>query len=160
MGKFDFLKEFVFPEGKIVNQSESKYCFYPVHKSDILKAEEQLSIKFPTELTEFYLEVGYGYIGQDEPDFMNVILHPLEIAKLASGQGFYKNMDPKDLGFYTSKSVLPFFNLGGEAEYLVLKMDGKDREKVFYFSECIANSFFEFVMRMCEKTDYFIDFDD
>lgn len=160
MGKFDCFKDFVFPEGKIVNRNESKYCFYPVYKKDILEAEKQLSIKFPTELTEFYLEIGYGYIGQDEPDFMNLIMHPLEIVKLKLSQGFYKNMDPKDLAFYTSSSVLPFFNLGGESEYLILKMNGENRGNVFYFSKCIASSFFEFTMKMYEKTDYFIEFDD
>ena len=84
--------------------------------------ENMLSLQFPNELKEFYLQIGYGYLGYDNPNFRNQIMHPLEIAKLKLGLDFYGNMYEEDLKYYTSESVFPFFDLGGEADYLVIQM--------------------------------------
>ena len=159
MGKFDCLKKYVFPEGTIVHKIESKYCFYPVDKRDILEAEKQLSIKFPEELTDFYLEIGYGYIGLDNPYFRNQILHPKEIVKLRLGQDFYGNMLTDDLEYYSSNEVLPFFDLGNESDYLVMKLTGKDKGSIIYFGDIIASDFDDFIIKMQKETDYFIEFD-
>ena len=51
-----------------------------------------ISSRFPDELRQFYLKIGYGYLGYDDPDFRNQIMHPLEIAKLRLGLDFYGNM--------------------------------------------------------------------
>lgn len=158
MGKFDCLKKYVFPEGTIVDQNESKYCFYPVDKRDILEVEKQLSIKFPGELTNFYLEIGYGYIGLDNPYFRNQIMHPSEIIKLRLGQDFYGNMLTDDLEYYSSDDVLPFFDLGNESDYLVMKLTGEDKGRIIYFGDIIASGFDDFIIKMQKETDYFIEF--
>ena len=113
-------------------------------------------MQFPNELKRFYLEVGYGYLGNDNPDFHNQIMHPLEIAKLKLGLDFYGNMFEDDFEYYTSKNVFPFFDLGGEADYLVIQLDGDCVGSVIYCGRPIASSFNEFVKKMCDKTDYFI----
>lgn len=156
MGEFSFLKKYTVPEGTIVHCDKCKYCFYPVEEKAILDAEQKLSVKFPTSLRDFYLDVGYGYIGQDEPDFMNQIMHPLEIAKLKLGLDFYGNMFSDDLEYYTSNDVFPFFDVGGEFNYLVIKMTGQDEGSILYCSKKIATSFSDFIRKMCEKTDFFI----
>ena len=115
-----------------------------------------LSQQFPDELKQFYLEVGYGYLGYDDPDFKNQIMHPLEIAKLKLGLDFYGNMFTDDLAYYTSGQVFPFFDLGGEADYLVIQLRGDPSGSVIYCGRPIASSFQEFVKKMCEKTGYFI----
>lgn len=150
------LKQYVVPKGTIVRCDECKYCFYSVSDEEISEAETMLSMRFPEELRRFYSEVGYGHLGNDDPDFLNLIMHPLEIAKLKLGLDFYGNMFQDDLQYYTSDSVFPFFDLGGEADYLVLQMDGEDAGAVIYCGRSIASSFNEFVQKMCEETNYFI----
>lgn len=153
---YNSLKQYVVPKGTIVRCDECKYCFYPVRKEELSEAENMLSMRFPDELRRFYSEVGYGHLGNDDPDFMNQIMPPLEIAKLKLGLDFYGNMFEDDLRYYTSDSVFPFFDLGGEADYLVIQMDGEDAGAVMYCGRPIASSFNEFVKRMCDKTNYFI----
>lgn len=160
MKNFVFFEKYVVPEGTLVHCDDCKYCLYPLKEEDVLLAEQKLSIKFPEDLREFYLEIGYGYVGQDEPDFMNEIMHPLEIVKLKNGEDFYENMDREDSEYYQSEDVLPFFNLGGEFDYLVIQLTGEDKGGIIYFGEKIADNFTDFINKMKEKTDYFIDFEE
>ena len=112
--------------------------------------------RFPDELRRFYLEVGYGYLGYDDPDFANQLMHPQEIAKLKLVLDYYGNMFQDDLEYYTSDCVFPFFDLGGEADYLVIQLEGDYAGSILYCGRPIASSFQEFVSKMCEETDYFI----
>lgn len=150
------LKRYVVPEGTVVRCGERRHCFYPVSSEELSDAEAMLSQPFPDELKRFYREVGYGYLGNDTPDFTNQLMPPLEIAKLKLGLDFYGNMYKEDLEYYTSSSVFPFFDLGGEADYLVLQMEGDCAGAVLYCGRQVAASFQEFVEKMCEQTDYFI----
>ena len=153
---YDSLAQYIVPSGMLVRCGEQRHCFYTVSEKEISEAEHMLSTLFPDELRQFYLKIGYGYLGYDDPDFRNQIMHPLEIAKLKSGLDFYGNMYEEDLEYYTSDAVFPFFDLGGEADYLVIQMDGELSGHVLYCGTSIAPNFNEFVKRMCEKTDYFI----
>ena len=153
---YDDLKQYVVPEGTLVRCGERRHCFYSVSSQELSEAEALLSQPFPDELKQFYQAVGYGYLGNDDPDFTNQLMPPLEIAKLKLGLDFYGNMYTDDLEYYTSSSVFPFFDLGGEADYLVLQMEGDRAGAVLYCGRLIASSFQEFVEKMCEQTDYFI----
>ena len=153
---YDNLKQYVVPQGKLIRCGEQQHCFYAIDEMEISKAENMLSLQFPNELKEFYLQIGYGYLGYDNPNFRNQIMHPLEIAKLELGLDFYGNMYEEDLKYYTSESVFPFFDLGGEADYLVIQMGGEFDGSVLYLDAPIASSFNDFVAKMCERTDYFI----
>lgn len=156
MPDYSCLAQYVVPRGTMIRCGERKHCFYPVSRKELSEAEHMLSQQFPDELKQFYLEVGYGYLGYDDPDFKNQIMHPLEIAKLKLGLDFYGNMFTDDLAYYTSGQVFPFFDLGGEADYLVIQLRGDPSGSVIYCGRPIASSFQEFVKKMCEKTGYFI----
>ena len=52
--------------------------------------------------------------------------------------------------------MFPFFDLGGEADYLVIQLDGDYAGNVIYCGRPIASDFNEFVEKMCDKTNYFI----
>lgn len=154
------LKEYVVPEGTIVPCGQRKHCFYTVGGEELSEAEALLAQPFPAELRQFYLEVGYGYLGNDDPNFRNQLMHPLEVAKLKLGLDFYGNMYQEDFEYYTSDCVFPFFDLGGEADYLVIQLDGDCAGNIFYCGRAIASSFQDFVEKMCAQTDYFIGKDD
>lgn len=46
-------------ESMKANQENS---FYPVTENEIKEVEKELNLKFPKELVNFYIEVGYGFI--------------------------------------------------------------------------------------------------
>ena len=156
MFDYNSLKQYIVPHGTVVHCKERRHCFYEVREEEIAQAERMLSMSFPDELRQFYLNVGYGYFGNDDPDFLNQLMHPIEIAKLKLGLDFYGNMYEEELEYYTSDAVFPFFDLGGESDYLVIQMEGEGSGSILYFDTCIASSFHEFAEKMCKKTDYFI----
>lgn len=47
VAKFDYIK--------------NKHKFFPLKEKDLIEAEQRLGFKFPPDLKEFYLEVGYGF---------------------------------------------------------------------------------------------------
>ena len=153
---YDSLSQYIVPSGTLVRCGEQRHCFYAVSERELSEAEDMISARFPDELRQFYLKIGYGYLGYDDPDFRDQIMHPLEIAKLRLGLDFYGNMFTDDLEYYTSDDVFPFFDLGGEADYLVIQIEGKHKGSVIYCGTPIASSFNEFVKKQCEKTNYFL----
>lgn len=80
-----------------------------------------------------------------------------EIVKLRLGQDFYGNMSTDDLEYYSSNDVLPFFDLGGESDYLVIKLTGENKGSIIYFGDIIASDFDDFIIKMQKETDYFIN---
>ena len=91
---FDYgdLIQYVVPQGTVIRCGERRHCFYAVSAEELSEAEKMISMQFPDELKRFYLEVGYGHLGNDNPDFLNQIMHPLEIAKLKLGLDYYGYM--------------------------------------------------------------------
>lgn len=47
-------------------KSNKENDFYPVNQSEIEEVEKNLNLKLPSELVNFYLEVGYGFIKGSE----------------------------------------------------------------------------------------------
>lgn len=53
-------------------------CFYPVNENKIKEVEKELDLKFPEELVNFYIEVGYGFIKGSEFN-INRIMDPYSV---------------------------------------------------------------------------------
>ncbi|GLO68090.1 hypothetical protein MACH08_38740 [Oceanobacillus kimchii] len=62
----DFIKE------------DNENSFYPVSEYEIEDVETELNLKFPKELVNFYLEIGYGFIKGSEFN-INRIMDPYSI---------------------------------------------------------------------------------
>ena len=157
MINYTFFKQYISPDKTPTKIHQSKYYFSSLTASEVTQAQHELGICFPPQLKKFYLEVGYGYIGLDNPYFRNQIMRPKEIVKLRLGQDFYGNMSTDDLEYYSSNDVLPFFDLGGESDYLVIKLTGENKGSIIYFGDIIASDFDDFIIKMQKETDYFIN---
>ncbi|MBT2183894.1 type II toxin-antitoxin system antitoxin YxxD, partial [Bacillus subtilis] len=59
-------------------KSNKENDFYPVNQSEIEEVEKNLNLKLPSELVNFYLEVGYGFIKGSEFN-TNRILDPYSV---------------------------------------------------------------------------------
>ena len=62
-------------ESMKANQENS---FYPVTENEIKEVEKELDLKFPKELVNFYIEVGYGFIKGSEYN-INRIMDPYSV---------------------------------------------------------------------------------
>ena len=83
---YDFLKPFM-DSGQPLT-AKVRNVFYPVAEKDILEAEKQLGCNFPSQLKEFYKEIGYGFLKAPHnppPDYdfysTNRISDPLTIVE-------------------------------------------------------------------------------
>jgi len=89
---------------------------------------------------------------------INRLMDPSSIADFRLGEGIYVN-DP-DRVIYDNDKLLVFFEVS-EGTYLTMdftNVSRNDEEQcpIYYFDEKIADSLYEFLVRMDSGTDYFI----
>lgn len=152
MARFDFLSPYRHTGGP-----PGKHTFYPLTEPEVEAAERRLGRRFPGELRTLFLEVGYGFLCNHDKTGVNRIMDPDSLADFVLGEGIYEG-DP-DREMYDDASFLPFFEVG-DGVYLTLALDqaGPDGEcPVYYFDTKIADSILDFITKMDQQTDYFVD---
>lgn len=150
MNDFKFLKQYIVDNEKI--NRDNKHKFHRIDKNEIIEAENRMMRKFPSQLKEFYLEIGYGFLCNDDKTRINRLMDPNDIADFYCGDEEYSYVD-KDI--YKSNEMV-FFDLGGEGDFLTLKLDGDDSGAVYCFGEKIASSLKDFIVKMDLNTNYYI----
>jgi len=151
MEKFSLFKEYIV-DGQQSN-NEKRHIFYKVDNKQIESAEARMKNKFPSELKEFYIEIGYGFLCKNDKTHTNRIMDPSDIADFYCGDEVYNYVD-RDL--YDSNEII-FFDLGGEGDFLTIKSDKNDNSAVYYFGRKIADSLKEFLINMNLNTNYYIE---
>ena len=110
---------------KYQGRADGPRRFYPVDPSDIEAAEQQLGSRFPDELRNLYLEVGYGWLASEKSDSArNLFVHPLDVVDLLSGSSEFAPVE----GFLAGD--LPFFDAGG-GRFLVIRPESSLPSAVF-----------------------------
>lgn len=143
--------------------------FSPVNIEEIIKAEKDLGYQFPSELRQFYQEIGYGCLTtpKDPPqdyDFCNknMILHPLVVSGFRQGitanhefecymmDDVYEDLESGDL---------PVFEIGDSSSFMIMKPLSDNPNAVWYMgSEKIEDSFERFIYRLYhESPTYYAD---
>ena len=85
------MKEYVLPSERVQAPPDFKHKFYPLSMSEVEEAEKRLNRKFPKELREFYLQIGYGRMCINQRTFMNLIMDPHSIADLILGEDIWED---------------------------------------------------------------------
>lgn len=134
--------------------NSENHTFYNVHENELLDAQERLGFKFPKELREFYLEVGYGFIKSRNQNAFNRFLGPGTIADIRLREDIYE-LDPDLDGIYEEDDRLVFFEVN-EGVYLTLDLNQASQTPVYYFETQIAGSLKEFISKMDEDAEYFM----
>lgn len=150
MKNFRFLKEYIVDKPQSTN--EKRHIFYSVEQNEVINAENRMGNNFPNELKEFYSEIGYGFLCKDDKVHTNRIMHPSDIADFYCEDEVYSYVD-RDL--YESNELI-FFDLGGEGDFLTLKLDGEDNGAVYYFGRKVAESLKDFLIKMDQETNYYM----
>ncbi len=142
MATFDFIKN-------------SHHKFFKLQENELIVAEERLGFTFPNELRNFYLEVGYGFIKGNNVDAINRIMDPDTIADITLREGIYE-FDPDLEGIYEEEDKLVFYEVN-EGVYLTLDLNTLQQTPVYFFETQIADSLEEFIRKINQDTEYFVD---
>ncbi|WP_340371993.1 SMI1/KNR4 family protein [Peribacillus sp. FSL E2-0218] len=142
MAKFDYIKN-------------SNHKFFPLKEKDLIKAEERLGFRFPSELREFYLEVGYGFFKGNNENSISRLMDPDTIADITLREGIYE-YDPDLEGIYEEADKLVFYEVN-EGVYLTLDLNDTQRTSVHFFDNKIADSLESFIKKVDEDNEYFFD---
>ncbi|USK79408.1 SMI1/KNR4 family protein [Peribacillus frigoritolerans] len=142
MDKFDYIKN-------------SNHKFFPLKEKDLIKAEERIGFKFPPELREFYLEVGYGFFKGNNENSISRLMDPDTIADITLREGIYE-YDPDLEGIFEEADKLVFYEVN-EGVYLTLDLNDTQRNSVHFFDNKIAVSLESFIKKVDEDNEYFFD---
>lgn len=153
--RYSFLKEYIFQEGDL-NANKYRHSFYPISEREILEAENRIKMKFPAGLKDFYTEIGYGFLCNNDRQGFNRLMDPESVADFRLNEGIYEFNHISEL--YESEDHLAFFEVN-EGTYLTIDLaqtNYKGTCPIYYFDTKIADSLEEFIKRMDETTDYFM----
>ncbi|MBA4548722.1 SMI1/KNR4 family protein [Thermoactinomyces intermedius] len=160
MCDFSFLKKYVLPSEHIQAPLDFKHEFYPVGKREMEAAEKRLNRKFPKELREFYLQIGYGFMWTVKDRMsINRIMDPDSVADLLLGENVYEDYYLAD-EFAEEPQLFPFFEVGDDIMIsldLSLETDNGNHP-VDYTGLKVANSLEEFLRKLDAEQDYYVRF--
>ncbi|KLK99480.1 hypothetical protein XJ18_10975 [Bacillus pumilus] len=134
------------------NQENS---FFPVTENEIKEVEKELDLKFPKELVNFYIEVGYGFIKGSEFN-INRILDPYSVRDFRLRENdfeFYPDIEIYD-EFENNKLI--FFE-GSESALMSIELNEKNSSPVYYYDIQIATSLGEFLRKIEENDKYYLE---
>ncbi|WP_375090102.1 SMI1/KNR4 family protein [Peribacillus sp. RS7] len=134
------------------NQENS---FNPVTENEIKEVEKELDLKFPKELVNFYIEVGYGFIKGSEFN-INRIMDPYSIRDFqlrVNDFEFYPDIEIYD-EFENNKLI--FFE-GSESALMSIDLNENNRSPVYYYDIQIATSLEEFLRKIVENDKYYLE---
>lgn len=143
--------------------------FIPLEDIQIETAEKIIGMKFPSELREFYQEIGFGFLSTphnppDDYSFCNrnLILHPLAIARFKKGNLLNKDLDSymsRDTHELLAKDDLPFFEIGDSSSFMIMKPKSDNPNAVWYMGmEKIEDSLEQFIHNLYYKNPaYYAD---
>jgi hypothetical protein len=160
MSDFSFLKRYILPSPK-VNEPKQKHYFYPLKVDEVEEAEKRMNRKFPKELREFYEQIGYGFMWQDNENlFINRLMDPHSIADFILGEDFYEDYYVLDV-LEDNPHFFPFFEVGDDS-YMYFDLSQQNDKgicPVIYEGLKVASSLEEFLRRLDQKENYYIYFD-
>lgn len=160
MNDYGWLKKYSrFDKALGENRRDYKHKFTPLSRDEVLKQEKRLGYEFPSELREFYFQIGFGILGVNNSDFLNMIMAPSDVVDFILGEGVFEDSGyRKDVDLQTK---MIFFDTG-DSVYLCLDLERKNNDgicPVVYSSGreyvCIANSLEEFLKKMDKSPDYY-----
>ena len=172
MDVYQQLAQYQYPDLDEVEKSlseENPHFFIPVTHDEIDRISqvlfERLGVSFPAELVSFWETVGAGELFA-MPSNQNIGRY--EILDPASILGIYFEEDDFDELYNTirleahedleTNNLLAFCMFSEySALYISLESGSAKGNAVYYCNQKIADSFAEYIRRLIEEPDYFID---
>lgn len=127
--------------------------FYSLTKDEIKNSESKLGIIFPKLLREFYLEIGYGFIGSEVGN-INRIMDPESVLDFRLRQNdfeFYPDIEIYD-EFEEDKMI--FFE-ENESVLISIGFGSDNSGKIYYYDEEISKNLGEFLEKLLEDDTFY-----
>lgn len=127
--------------------------FHPLTKDEIKNSESKLGIIFPKLLREFYLEIGYGFIGSEVGN-INRIMDPESVLDCRLRQNdfeFYPDIEIYD-EFEEDKMI--FFE-ANESVLISIAFGSGNSGKIYYYDEEISKNLEEFIEKLLEDDAFY-----
>lgn len=134
-------------------KSNPSHQFYPLSKDQIKSSESKLGIVFPQFLRDFYLEIGYGFIGS-KVDNINRIMDPESVLDFRLRQNdfeFYPDIEIYD-EFEEDKMI--FFE-ANESALISIGFGSDNSGKIYYYDEEISKNLEEFLEKLLEDDTFY-----
>ncbi|OTN88647.1 hypothetical protein A5819_001128 [Enterococcus sp. 7E2_DIV0204] len=136
------------------SEDNSGNIFYNIKMEDIIEVETALELEIPKELKEFFLSVGYGFIKGSEYN-INRIMDPYSIRDFKSKQNDYEFFP--DIEVYDDlENELVFFE-ANETAMISIKISNNERNEIYYDEFKIADSLEEFLKKISEDDEYYLE---
>ena len=139
---------------KQIIRDEKAKGFYLVTEDEISEAESMLNITFPSELKEFYLNIGYGFIKGSEYN-VNRFMDPYSVCDFRLRQNEYESYPEIEIYDHFEDNKLIFFESDTSA-LISIDLGNKEKSQIYYYNTKIADSLEEFVLKIQEDDNYFL----
>lgn len=132
--------------------------FYPVTEEEIQEAEKELQLKFPKELIDFYLEVGYGFIKGSEYN-INRIMDPFSVRDFRLKINDYEFYPDIEVYGLFEENKLIFFE-GSESALMSIELTENEHHTnpIYYDDIQIAASLEEFLSKIGDNDKYYLEY--
>lgn len=141
--KYDFLKD------------DNQNKFYSVNIEEINELEKELNLNIPKELKDFLLEIGYGFINGSECN-VNRIMDTESIRDFRLRKGDFEFYPDIEIYDEYEEGKLIFFE-GSESTLISIELTDNDSSNIFYYDVKIANSLEEFLIKIQEDDNYYLE---
>lgn len=140
--------------GKI--KSNPSCQFYSLTKDEIKNNESKLGIIFPKLLREFYLEIGYGFIGSEVGN-INRIMDPESVLDFRLRQNDFEFYPDIEIYDEFEKDKIVFFE-ANESALISIGFGLDNSGKIYYYDEEISKNLTEFLEKLSEDDTFYYNF--
>lgn len=140
---------FKFIKNQVGNQ------FFPVKEEEVEKVESTLGLRFPNELRNFLLEVGFGFLRKSEYN-INRIMGPASIRDARLKINDYKFYPDIEVYEELEHGKLIFFE-ANESALLLIELSDNKNNAIYYDEIKIADSLEEFLRKVMVDDQYYVD---
>lgn len=141
--KYDFLK------------CDNQNKFYPVKIEEINELGKELNLNIPKELKDLLLEIGYGFINGSENN-VNRIMDTDSIRDFRLRKGDFEFYPDIEIYDEYEDSKLIFFE-GSESALISIELTDDNSSNIFYYDVKIADSLEEFLIKIQEDDNYYLE---
>ena len=127
--------------------------FYPLSKDQIKTSESKLGIVFPQFLRDFYLEIGYGFIGS-KVDNINRIMDPESVLDFRLQQNDFEFYPDIEIYDEFTEDKLVFFE-ANESSLLSIGFGSRNSDKIYYYDVEISKNLEEFLENLSEDDTFY-----
>ncbi|WP_088815280.1 MULTISPECIES: SMI1/KNR4 family protein [Listeria] len=129
--------------------------FYTLDGQEVGKVEADLKMGFPTELKQFYNEVGYGFFSGSEYN-INRLMDPESVRDFRKRAGDFEVYPDIEIYDEYEDGKLIFFE-ANESALISIGIHETQENPIFYYDIKIANSLKEFLEKIMKDDNYYID---